>query len=359
MHLYTSEQDTALADALQAQRRLAIDTEFMRERTYFAQLCLVQVASPTQIMCMDPLAEGNFAASWDALLEREWVLHSGRQDIEVIYQATRRMPKRLFDTQIAMSLLGYAPQLGYAALVKELFDKDLPKSQTRADWSKRPLSEAMLQYAAEDVEYLLPAHDLLGERLEKLGRATWAEQDSMQLLEKSLYDIDTESAVDRLKGAGKLHGRPRRAAVALATWREQRALDSNRPRRWILKDPAVIDLALKNPQSESALADVADLPSATAKRHGRELLAILDATESGSDDYKPPAPPDNREKALLKAMQSRVSAIADDLNVAAEIIAPRKELAAIINGQRDSRLFLGWRRDCVANDVLKVLESQG
>lgn len=359
MQLHTPKHDTALAEALQAQGRLAIDTEFMRERTYFAQLCLVQVATATEIVCMDPLADGDFAASWDALLEREWVLHSGRQDIEVIYQATRRMPKRLFDTQIAMSLLGYAPQLGYAALVKELFDKELPKSQTRADWSKRPLSDAMLQYAAEDVEYLLPAHDLLLERLEALGRVNWAEQDSMQLLERSLYDIDTAAAVDRLKGAGKLRGRARRAAVALATWREQRALDSNRPRRWILKDLAVIELAQKNPRSATALGDVADLPAATAKRHGQELLAILDGAESGPDHYEPPAPPDSREKALLKAMQSRVSAIADDLNVAAEVIAPRKELAAIINGERQSRLFTGWRRDCVADDLLNILETHG
>lgn len=359
MELHTPDHDTVLAEALQAHSRLAVDTEFMRERTYYAQLCLVQVATPEGIYGMDPLADGNFGASWDTLLERQWVLHSGRQDIEVIYQATERMPHRLFDTQIAMSLLGYAPQLGYAALVKELFDTELPKSQTRADWSKRPLSDAMLKYAAEDVEYLLPAHDLLMERLETLGRTDWAEQDSMQLLERSLYDIDTDSAVDRLKGAGKLRGRPRRAAVALATWREQRALNSNRPRRWILKDTTVIDLATNNPKTESALDGISDLPPATAKRHGRELLALLDATESGSDSYVPPASPDDREKALLKALQSRVSAIAADLNVAAEIIAPRKELVAVIHGQRQSRLFTGWRQEHVTGELLNVIDSHG
>ena len=275
MQLITPNDDGALRGALQEPGYIGVDTEFMRERTYFAQLCLVQVATRDQVFCVDPLADGELNAAWDALLNCHWVLHSGRQDIEVVYQATGRMPVSVFDTQVAMAMLGFAPQLGYAALVNELFDKELPKSHTRADWTKRPLPDAMLKYAAEDVEFLLDAFDLLNERLEALGRADWVREDSMLLLDCALYDIDASAAVDRLKGAGKLRGRARRAAVELAKWREQRALKSNRPRRWILKDAVLLEMATTNPVDQQALGAINDMPAATVRRSARELLDVL------------------------------------------------------------------------------------
>ena len=355
MQLITPKDDVVLRDALQHSDHVGVDTEFMRERTYFAQLCLVQVATREHIICVDPLAKGDFSAAWQSLLDCNWVLHSGRQDIEVVYQASGQMPASVFDTQVAMGLLGFAPQVGYAALVKELFDRELPKSHTRADWSKRPLPDAMLRYAAEDVEYLLDAHDLLGERLEALGRADWAREDSMLLLERSLYDVDADSAVLRLKGAGKLRGRARRAAVALATWREQRALKSNRPRRWILKDAVLLDIAQKNPGDEQALAAISEMPAATVRRSGRELLGLLEAAGNGSDSYIPPPAPDAEQKALLKELQTVVAATAAELDVAAEVVAPRKELAAAIGGDHNGRVFSGWRRQLVGDQLLDKL----
>lgn len=355
MQLITSQDDARLSAALENQAHIGVDTEFMRERTYFAQLCLLQVATPGEIFCVDPLAAGSLDASWDALLNCDWVLHSGRQDIEVVYQATGRMPTSVFDTQIAMALLGFAPQLGYAALVNELFGKELPKSHTRADWSKRPLSDAMLVYAAEDVEFLLDAHALLGERLAELGRADWAREDSMLLLDRALYDIDANGAVDRLKGAAKLRGRARRAAIGMANWREQRAIKSNRPRRWILKDTVVLDIAIKNPGDETELASIDDMPAATARRSGAEILEVLQAAENGNDSYEPPTAPDDQQKAMLKEMQKTVAAVAGDLGVAAEIIAPRKELVAAISGVRETRMFTGWRRTLIGESLLAVL----
>lgn len=355
MQLITPKDDVVLRDALQHSDHVGVDTEFMRESTYFAQLCLVQVATRDHIICVDPLAEGDFSAAWQALLGCNWVLHSGRQDIEVVYQATGQMPASVFDTQVAMGLLGAAPQLGYAALVQELFNRELPKSHTRADWSKRPLSDAMLHYAAEDVEYLLGAYDLLGERLEALGRADWAREDSMLLLERSLYDVDADSAVQRLKGAGKLSGRARRAAVALATWREQQALKSNRPRRWILKDAVLLELAQKDARNERELAAINDMPASTARRSARDLLGLLEAARNGSDSYVPPALPDAEQKALLKDLQKLVAATAAELDVAAEVVAPRKELVAAIGGDRRCRVFSGWRRQLIGEQLLDKL----
>jgi ribonuclease D len=162
---------------------LGVDTEFMREKTFFAQLCLVQLAAPNRVYCVDPLAGSPMQAFWEESFRKTWVVHSARQDIEVIFQSSGAMPGKLFDTQIAAALLGMQPQIGYAGLVKALFDVEIPKSHTRADWSRRPLDDALLHYAVEDVEYLLPAYDRLGERLEKSGRLTWAEEDSALLLD--------------------------------------------------------------------------------------------------------------------------------------------------------------------------------
>jgi len=149
---------------------LGVDTEFVREKTFFAQLCLLQVATPDRIYCVDPLAGNSMQAFWEESFRKTWVVHSARQDIEVVFQGAGAMPGDLFDTQIAAGLLGMQPQIGYAGLVKALFDVDIPKTHTRADWSQRPLPDALLEYAVEDVEHLLPAWELLVERLEKAGR---------------------------------------------------------------------------------------------------------------------------------------------------------------------------------------------
>ena len=347
--------DDELVGVLAEHRRIGLDTEFVRERTYFARLCLVQIATPSRIYCADPLGDGDLTRFWDALMRCEWIVHSGRQDIEVVYQTTGRMPRELFDTQVAAALLGYAPQLGYAALVRELFGRELPKSHTRADWAQRPLPAAMLAYAAEDVEYLLEAADVLRQRLDRLGRAGWADEDSAALLDAALYEIDPADAIDRIKAARNLHGRARRAAAALATWREQRALASDRPRRWILKDAVLVQLARANPGTLRDLATIDGLPAATVRRSGSELLQILADARTGEDDYTPPAPPDETQKAALKAMRRAVAERADELGIAAEIIAPRKALAAAALGDRQSRVFQGWRRGVIGEELLGLL----
>lgn len=185
----------------------------MREKTFFAQLCLVQVAARDRVYCIDPLAGNPMQEFWDETFRKTWVVHSARQDIEVIFQSSGAMPAKLFDTQIAAALLGMQPQIGYAGLVKQLFDVDIPKSHTRADWSRRPLADALLHYAVEDVEYLLPAYDRLGERLEKAGRMSWAEQDSALLLDESLHGSRARgtSAGDdgRRRNASQCGGKPR------------------------------------------------------------------------------------------------------------------------------------------------------
>ena len=347
-----------LADNLEPHTRIGVDTEFMRERTYFAQLCLLQVSTPDHIYCIDPLGDEDLADAWAALAEREWIVHSARQDIEVIYQTTERMPGSIFDTQVAAALLGFQPQIGYSGLVKELFDVDLPKSHTRADWSKRPLPHEYLEYAAEDVEYLLPAREALGARLEAKGRLEWAAADSLLLLDKKLYDVDPDTAVERLKGARNLRGQRRSVAAALATWREREALRRDRPRQWILRDNVVINIAFAMPKTTSELARVDDMPGKLVSRAGNEIVRVVQEALKNGSSYRPPGPPDEAQKKLLKKMQAAVQECAADLGLAAETIASRKELSGvIIGGKRDSRVFEGWRRELIGDRLMELLDA--
>ena len=347
--------DTIAAD-LSSQDFIGIDTEFMREKTFFAELCLVQISTEDSIYCVDPLIAPGMQQFWDTLMESSWVVHSARQDIEVIYQAAERMPKRLFDTQIAAGLLGFAPQMGYANLVSELFGVDIPKTHTRANWSKRPLAGDLLQYAAEDVQYLLPAWQSLAEALDKKGRLAWAEEDSAQLLKPALYDIDPKLAINRLKGARKLRGRHRAAADRLATWRESQALRVNRPRQWIVKDATLIETAYRLPESIGALQEIEGLPAALVRRSGKILLEVIAASDQDDVSYRPPSAPGEAQKVLLKTMQKKVADCADDLGLAAETVASKKDLSAvIIGGNRESRIFDGWRREIIGDDLLQML----
>ena len=335
---------------------LGVDTEFMREKTFFAQLCLVQIATRERYFCVDPLVDDDLTSFWQELMNKTWVLHSGRQDIEVVFQTAARMPQRIFDTQIAAGLLGHMPQLGYAGLVKELFQVELAKSHTRADWSRRPLSDAVLQYAAEDVEYLLPAFDSLREALDKKGRLCWAEEDSALLLLPALYDTNPDLAITRLKGAGAMRGRPRAAAARLAAWREAEALRANRPRQWIIKDKVLLELAISQPSSMNALTKIDGLPPNLQRRAGESLLAAIRDSANDNDEYQPPARPDEAQKSLLIELQTCVAECAADLGLTAEIVAPKKELSAIVaSGDRESRVLSGWRREIIGERLLGLL----
>jgi ribonuclease D len=354
-YLFVDHPDN-ISQNLTGHARLGVDTEFMREKTYFAQLCLIQIATPDAIYCVDPLVDSGQSEFWKQLLTVSWVVHSARQDIEVVYQTTGTMPREIFDTQIAAGLLGLPAQMGYAGLVKELFDVDMAKSHTRANWTRRPLPDAFLEYAAEDVEYLLPAADILGEKLDKKGRLEWAQQDSRLLLDTRLYDISGEQAIERLKGARNFRGPKRAAAVRLAAWREEEAIRRNRPRQWILRDNVLLDIAYQLPSNEKQLVEIEGMPPKVASRAGKALIDAVGAARGDENGYQPPRPPDEAQKALLKEMQSQVAACAKDLDITAETVASKRELSSvIISATRESRVFTGWRRDIIGERLLELL----
>jgi ribonuclease D len=202
----------------------------------------------------------------------------------------------------------------------------------------------------------LPAWEELTARLDQTGRLRWAQEDSQELLDVRLYEAAPGLALERLKGARNLRGRARAAATALASWREAEALRRNRPRQWIIRDNVLIDIAVNAPTSQSELMGLDGLSEKVVHRLGNDILGIIATATHDESGYQPPGRPDETQKAALREMQRHVASVADELGLAAEILAPKKELSAIMLGDRESRVLNGWRRELLGDRLLGLLE---
>lgn len=341
-------------EPIAADGTLAADTEFLRERTYHARLCLVQLTAGGRIACIDPLADLDLEPLWQCFDRTELTLHAARQDLEVLLGAAGRLPGRIFDTQVAAALCGYPAQIGYASLVRELLGVDLGKHHTRTDWSRRPLSGEQLEYAADDVRYLEEMRAILSERLAELGRLEWARADSNVLLDPALYDPAPETAWQRLKGLGRMNERAAAAAAALAVWREREALRADRPRQWILKDAALIALAHERPEDSRALAEVEGVPAGLARRAGDQLLRVIGG--AGPSPVVRRGAPSPQEKALVAEMSSVVRDKATELGIEPELIASQKELRRAAAGEDGLKALDGWRGELVGEPLAALLD---
>ncbi len=349
------KDDAALAelvDRLEDCNVVALDTEFMRERTYQASLCLVQLNTGAEIALIDPLATVDLATLWQILNEKTLVLHAGRQDLEVLRQAAGRLPSSLIDTQIAAGLCGLAPQCGYAALVSEYCDVTLAKAHTRADWSKRPLTPGALDYASDDVRYLLEVNEALQSQLAEKGRSDWASEDTQALLDPQLYEIDTSVAWQRVRGIGRLPERAQRAAAGLAIWRETKAQSRNLPRGWVMADKDLLAVA---EQSIDTTAESLDTLLSSNRGWKRDAEAIKRVLADDQPIEGVPRPrgqaPDAEQKRAVKALALRIHQLAAELEIEPEIIAPMREIRAAVQGQSGLRLYQGWRGRLIGNEI--------
>ncbi len=321
---------------------LAVDTEFERQRTYYPELCLVQLAVGDDIVCYDPLAGGvDQLAAIMAAPAATVVMHAPRQDLEVFEVAGAPFSGVLHDTQIAAALVGHGEQVGYAELVESELGTTLEKSQTRTDWRRRPLSAAQLDYAADDVRHLAELHERLRARLAELQRTAWFEEDCAALTAEPL-EAPVERAWQRVKGLAGLPEAAFRRGVALAAWREQTARERNLPRGWVVKDRALVAAALADPRDQRALAAALADDAAAARRHGRAMLdAMADA-----DTLATPArsdPPGPAERARVKRLAARVQALAGELGIVPSVLLTRREMERIVRGDLPSRVQSGWR----------------
>ena len=354
------EELAELARTLESQSLIGVDTEFLRERTFFPKLCLLQLSTDRTIWCVDTLRGGSLEPLVNALTapQTRKVIHAARQDLEAFYLTTKRVISPVFDTQIAAGCIGLKPQVGYAELVKTLLDVTIPKGQTRTDWSKRPLSPEQLEYAADDVLYLGELAARLTVRLRELGREHWAAEDCAALTNPLLYEPEPALAWERLRGIAQLDPKPRARAKVLAVWREKLARERDLPRSWIIPDLAIFAVAQANPVSRSALGALDAMPANFNAAFAASLLHALHDESAGTiTDLNPgqDARPTPEQKELAQRLGKIVDSRALELKISPELLAPRGELKALAFGRRDTDALSGWRRREIGERLLAVL----
>lgn len=338
-------------------QQIAIDTEFVRTNTYTPHLGLIQLTAGNLTACVDPLADMDMNQLWELLFdpERTNILHSGKQDMEVMWFEEGAIIRNLIDTQICAGLLGYPAQIGYAGLAADLLNIEISKDQTRTDWSQRPLTEAQLKYAAEDVVHLPKMHRMLEERLREQNRYEWAIEDSAELCQISLYKPEPADAWQRVKSIPFMPPAQQARARALATWRETRAFASNKPRQWIMGDKALLQLAIENPANEKALDRLGELPPSLARNQGQKLISILsaanDAFAKGDMGLQQQVFDIDREKILGKKLAKLISAKAEELGIAAEILASKRDISALLRDSANARALKGWRYEAIGKEL--------
>jgi ribonuclease D len=337
---------------------LALDTEFMREKTYRAELCLLQLADGARAVCVDPLAIADLGPLVPLLTSPGTikVMHAARQDLEVLLPAVGLVTP-VFDTQIAAALAGHPSQVGYAELVRRLLGVDLPKAHTRADWSRRPLSPEQQEYALDDVRHLGALRDSLLETLRAQGRIAWLEEELAGLANADALRVAPEDAWKKVKGLPTLDPARQALAKELAAWRERRASDRNRPRGWILDDAVLREIVLRLPRSLDALTGLPEMQESVVRKCGEELLELVRA--ANIPDPPPPLPrrerPDPAQVALVKKLADIANDVAKQLEISGEVLATRRELERLAAGKHDVSLLRGWRAELVGSKLLAAL----
>lgn len=358
-HVITSPAALAeLAAHLESADAIGLDTEFLRERTYRADLCLVQIASRERAACIDPLSLADLTSLAPLLRAARpvKVMHASRQDLEVLHPVAG-LASPVFDTQIAAALAGMPAQVGYAELVRRMLGVELDKSHTRTDWSRRPLSAQQIAYALDDVRYLLPLRELLETELERLGRTAWLAEELASLADEETLLADPERAWLRIRGLRGLDGQRSLLAKALGAWRERRAIERNRPRGWILDDALLREIVLRVPRTPEALGEIPEMPPAIAKNCGAQILALIEATAAS---YPPVARerrerPDPEQLARVKRLGAVLKDVAAELTLSPEILATRRDLERLAQGERDVPVLTGWRREHVGERLIAAL----
>ena len=342
---------------------LAMDTEFMRESTYYPILCLIQIATDEVNACIDVLSLDHIDPLLELLRQNSQlkIFHSCRQDMEVLYSEYQLTPKSLFDTQVAASILGLDEQISYAELVAQKSSVHLAKTESRTDWKKRPLTEAQIEYALDDVIHLGPLYKKLEADLNAENRMLWLTEECKKLLLPSNYFVAPEDAWKQVKGIGRLNAKQFYYVRRIAEWREQVAQTRNLPRRWILPDSAVLEACqLKDFESE-AVSQCLKQHAPKSMRHANSICEILQQPIPAdiADNLQEPA--DNRlnkeQRALVKKLMEFTRHRAEPLNTSASLLANRKSLVNLVLGKQ-SRVASGWRKSLIGDELVAIVESE-
>ncbi|MDE2364936.1 MAG: ribonuclease D [Hyphomicrobiales bacterium] len=338
---------------------VTVDTEFLRETTFWPKVCVIQLASPDEAVAVDALAEGLDLGPFFALMADKNVVkvfHAARQDIEIIWNLAKMIPEPLFDTQVAAMVCGYGDQVSYGDLVQQICRVALDKSSRFTDWSKRPLSDAQVDYAIADVTYLRDIYLFLKARLEKSGRIDWLADEMSTLTSVATYEQKPENAWERLKGRAR---KPRDLAVLMevAAWREHEAQTRDVPRSRVLKDDVLVEIALAAPRDAAALGNLRAFPRGMEKsRAGEQILVAIERGLARDPKTLPRLERERRpqrDSATVELLKVLLRQVAEKHGVAAKMVATVDDLEAIAaSDEAEVPALTGWRRNLFGEKAL-------
>jgi ribonuclease D len=369
--LAAAEQPIMIESAAQLQEALAewlscevigIDTEFVRERTWRADLGLVQLSDGKRVWLVDPLKTGPLD-SLAALFETESVikvLHAPSEDLDILFYVSGAVPEPLFDTQVACSMLGQSLQMGYHSTVEWLLELTIDKGETRSNWIKRPLRPAQLKYAALDVCLLPMMYRQLRSQLLELGRLEWLQEDCTRLLNKARTASDPTQSWKRINGNGRLDETSLAILQALCTWREAVAEKSNLARGFVIKDTALLTLANQKPGTLEALSKLDIWHPKSIQRHGQTVLNIIQQCLDRGLKARSPAALEPEHRKLMSNMRRLVLERSTKLKLEPALLASRRELEGLIlspGGEPVPERFLGWRKDIISDDLIALKDK--
>ncbi len=368
MQEYLIDTPDALRDLcrqLQGSEWIAVDTEFIRERTYYPRLCLIQVSNGEIAACVDPIRLDDIQPFLDVLFDGSIlkVLHAARQDLEIFWHDWQRFPLPLFDTQPAAALLGYGDQVGYANLVRQVLDVELPKDQSRTDWSARPLEENQIRYALDDVIYLGELYLKMRGRLSDRERLQWLASDFATLADPATYEPEPSVAWKRIKGRQHLRGRQLAILQALAEWREIEARKRDLPRKWLLKDDLLVELCRRQPRKLDALAKIRGMEAGLIRREGKQLLErIIEASQRPKEDWPVdkhrPAPLSLQQEVMVDYLSAGLRLLASEHQLSPQAIATHKDLQNLVRGDTECPLLKGWRRAVAGEPLMRLINGE-
>lgn len=366
MYIHDTQSLEEVLPKLASAPVLAVDTEFMRERTYYARLCLVQIATADDVYVIDAIELGEDLRLLAPVLASPVgmkVFHAGSQDVDILLRATGAAPAPVFDTQIAATLAGFPTQVGYAQLVKEITGVVIDKADTFTDWSQRPLSDTQLAYAEADVRHLPGIYETLRERLAREGRLAWLADDFERLADPETYAIDPREQYLRVKRASTLDRRGLAVLREVAAWRETEAQRSDIPKRWLISDESLVEIARRRPRDVGQLRAIRGVNERLSNRLGSSLLAAVSRGAEVPEEEMPRLPKRARVPRDAQPIADLLSAVlrirAREHDVAPSLLASRDELERFAAGEDEGHpLMTGWRHVLVGAELKAILDGR-
>jgi len=344
---------------------IGLDTEFIRIKTYYPKLCLVQISSNLGVGCIDYLQNKDLNKFWGLIFnpKKLKIFHSARQDLEILFLIKNQIPENIFDTQIGAALLGYPPQIGIKKLLKDELNIEISKTETRSDWSKRPLNLKQIKYALEDVDHLLDLHNALEKKLKAKKRYPWAMEDSSRILTNTEELFNPDSAWKKISGIKNLKNKNQSLAVKLATWREKTAMQMDLPRQWVLSDQSLIEIAKKGPVSLAQLKNIESENRHLKKSELQQILKLVKQYKEKIEGTRKLKPKFNKnykihfDPILLEKFSKKINAKAKELEIFPEILAGKKDLVAMIQKKSNAKLLTGWRKKIIGAELNEYLKN--